>query len=309
MRDVHGIPAGVGPVLRSLVCILFYSAGVAVSHGAASLNDLGIQQVVEIKEKHFGGSAGYRFQILGRSNPFYIEGPVGDAAKAPVMLNTLYVLGEVGNYSMGPGVAKHSAGIFFSRTSYLKELLEVFNHDTQTLFLDNTFLRPGNLAFSAGIRGTRLVNADDGVTEYTGWSPNISIGKLFHPGRSQHLWVRWRNNLTYSNIQGIAGTDLSEDRLNHWSTGLGLTHGWAFARAWSMESHGGLDVSRYSKGTNQDRADTLLSLGTALRWKFWRYLSVAGFVDYTHRSSSGTTIDYDFNNWDGGLRFNTGISF
>ena len=52
MRDVHGIPAGVGPVLRSLVCILFYSAGVAVSHGAASLNDLGLQQVVEVAGNH-----------------------------------------------------------------------------------------------------------------------------------------------------------------------------------------------------------------------------------------------------------------
>ena len=35
---------------------------------------------------------------------------------------------------------RHNLGIVYDRTSYLPELLEVFNHDTKTVFLDNVYL-------------------------------------------------------------------------------------------------------------------------------------------------------------------------
>ncbi|MEK9984685.1 MAG: hypothetical protein VW879_08070, partial [Opitutae bacterium] len=146
---------------------------------AASLNDLGLQQVVEVKEKHFGGAVGYRFEVLVRSNPFYIDGPVGKATKAPVMHNTAYAIGEAGNYGLGMGIMQHSVGLVYGRTSYLRDLLKVFNHDNQTLFIDNTYLYPGNWAISVGFRNMRLVNVDDGVTDYQGWSPSLSLGRLF----------------------------------------------------------------------------------------------------------------------------------
>jgi hypothetical protein len=277
------------------------------ANGAASLNDLGLQQLVEVKEKQFGVRSGYRFEILTRSNPFYLEGPVGDAANVPIMSNRLYVLGEAGNYGMGMGVMKHTAGLVYTRTKFLAELLDGFNHDTQTFFLDNTYLRTGNWALSAGIRGTRIVNTADGEKDYSGWTPNVSIGKLFQPGTRQSVWIRWRNSLTISEITGLAFGGLTDDRLNHWSSGLGLTHGWAFSKNWTLDSRGSLDLSRYSNGANQDRDDTLLNLGTAIQWDFLRYFSVSGFLDYSRRFSN---LDkYSFSNLDGGVRLNADIGF
>jgi hypothetical protein len=277
------------------------------ANGAASLNDLGIQQLVEVQEKHFGARAGYRFEILSRSNPFYLEGPVGDAANVPIMSNRIYVLGEGGNYGIGTGVMKHTVGLVYTRTNFLSGLLDGFDHDTQTFFLDNTYLRTGNWALSAGIRGTRIVNTVDGEKDYSGWNPNVSIGKLFQLGNRQNLWVRWRNSMTFSEITGLAVSGLTDDRLNHWSSGLGLTHGWSFSRNWTLDSRGSLDLNRYSQGANQDRDDTLLSLGTAIKWDFLSYFSIAGFLDYSRRFSN---LDkYSFSNWDGGVQLNADIGF
>ena len=282
------------------------------ANGAASLNDLGLQQLVEVKEKQFGVRSGYRFEILARSNPFYLDINGGDAANVPIMSNRLYVLGEAGNYGIGMGVMKHTAGLVYTRTNFMSGLLDVFDHDTQTFFLDNTYLRTGNWALSAGIRGTRIVNTADGEKDYSGWTPNVSIGKLFQPGTRQSLWIRWRNSLTFSEITGLAvdGSPfkgLTDDRLNHWSSGLGFTHGWAFAKNWTLDSRGSLDLSQYSKGANQDRNDKLLNLGTAIQWDFLRYFSMAGFLDYSRRFSN---LDkYSFSNWDGGVRLNADIGF
>ena len=282
------------------------------ANGAASLNDLGLQQLVEVKEKQFGVRSGYRFEILARSNPFYLDINGGDAANVPIMSNRLYVLGEAGNYGIGMGVMKHTAGLVYNRTNFMSGLLDVFDHDTQTFFLDNTYLRTGNWALSAGIRGTRIVNTADGEKDYSGWTPNVSIGKLFQPGTRQSLWIRWRNSLTFSEITGLAvdGSPfkgLTDDRLNHWSSGLGFTHGWAFAKNWTLDSRGSLDLSQYSKGANQDRNDKLLNLGTAIQWDFLRYFSMAGFLDYSRRFSN---LDkYSFSKWDGGVRLNADIGF
>ncbi len=295
------------PMHHLLTYCVFLGLSVGASLSAASLNDLGLQQVIEVKKKRFSANAGYRFEVLGRSNPFYIEGPVGDAAKVPVMSNSAFLFGEGGNYGFGSGIMKHSVGIIWRRTSYLKELLQVFDHDTQTLVIDNSYYSSSRWAWSLGARGTRLVNVNDGITDYKGWSPNFSVGKLFQPSRSQHVWVRWRSHYSLSTIQGIAGTDQTVDRLNHWNTGLSLTHAWALSDHWRLDSHGGLDASRYREGANRGRMDTMLGAGTAVSWGFLRFFSLAGFVDYSHRFSNQG--HYEFSNWDGGLRFNADIGF
>ena len=299
MSGTHAFWFILGPVS-------FFATATA-SWSAASLNDLGLQQVVEVGQKHFRGSAGYRFEVLGRTNPFYIDGPVGKATKAPVMTNTVYAIGEAGNYPLGMGVMKHTAGVVYGRTSYLRELLEVFNHDTRTLFLDNTYLLPGNWSLGLGVRGMQLINADDGVTDYEGWSPSVSAGRLFRIGGRQHLRVRWSHRWTRSSIQGIPGTNLTEDRLDHWSTGLSLDHGWQISESWSLRSHGRVNHSRYANGANQDRNDTLLDLGSGLQWEFLKYFSTTAFVDYSNRLSSQDRSA--FTNWDGGLRLHGSIRF
>jgi len=274
---------------------------------AASLNDLGLQQVVEVKEKHFGGAVGYRFEVLVRSNPFYIDGPVGKATKAPVMHNTAYAIGEAGNYGLGMGVMQHSVGLVYGRTSYLRDLLKVFNHDNQTLFIDNTYLYPGNWSISVGFRNMRLINVDDGVTDYQGWSPSLSLDRFFLFSGGHQLSMHLRNEWKFSEIQGVPMTDLTQDRLNHWSTDFGIDHKWQLFDTFSLRSHGGVKFSKYSKGSNRDRNDTLLGIRSSLYWTPSKLLSASIFVDHTNRLSSLDRNTYT--NWDGGLRLESFYSF
>jgi hypothetical protein len=293
-------------IVSFLLCL--GKTAIIPANGAASLNDLGRQQLVEVKEKHFGVRAGYRFEILARSNPFYLEDRVPDGANIPIMSNRLYLSGEAGNYGIGMGVMKHTVGIVSSRTNYLVSPVDKFDHDSHTFFFNNTYLRPGNWALGAGIRGTRIVKTAGGEKDYSGWTPNLSVAKLFELGTRQHIWVRWLNSLTFSDVFITKPSSIfPADRLNHWSSGLGLAHGWAFSSHWTLDSRGGLDLSRYSKGPNQGRIDTQLSLGTAIRRDFLRYFSMAGFLDYSHRFSS--LDNYSFSNLDGGVRLNADIGF
>ena len=46
-------------------------------------------------------------------------------------------------------------------------------------------------------------------------------------------------------------TDLTQDRLNHWSTDFGIDHKWQLFDTFSLRSHGGVKFSKYSKGSNR----------------------------------------------------------
>ena len=295
--------------MRTTVSCILLSLGVFLSADsrAATLNDLGLQQVVETKDRRYGGHIGYRFEILSRSNPFFLNDPIEDAAKAPLMLNKAFAVGEAGNYSFGMGAMKHNIGIIYNRTSYLSETLERFNHDTKTVFLDNVYLHSSNWTFRAGLRGVQFTNTNDGATAYNGWSPGISVARLFRLGIRQHLVASLRQSWTFSETPDFSLLPDEENRLDHSSTSLSLDHSWLLSENWTLRSHGGFKRSPYRKGSNQNRKDHILDIGTSLDWGFNDYFSTSAFLDYSNRVSSQDM--YSFRNWDGGLRFNASVSF
>ena len=116
-----------------------------------------------------------------------------------------------------------------------------------------------------------------------------------------------RNEWKFSEIQGVPMTDLTQDRLNHWSTDFGLDHKWQLFDTFSLRSHGGVKFSKYSKGSNRDRNDTLLGIRSSLYWTPLKLLSASIFVDHTNRLSNLDRNTYT--NWDGGLRLESFYSF
>jgi len=294
------------PLSVLLLLKLFFGAAPS-QFAAATLNDLGLQQVVETKTKNFGGNFGYQFEVLGRSNPFYIDGPVGKAAKASLITNKAFAVGQFGNYSFGTGAMRHNLGIVYDRTSYLPELLEVFNHDTKTVFLDNVYLHSLSWTFRAGLRGVLFANTNDGSTAYKGWSPYVSAGRLFRLSQRQHLLVGLRQSWTFSKTPDFSFIPDEESRLDHLSTSLSLDHSWRFSEAWTLRTRCGFKRSAYSTGSNHNRKDSLLNIGTSLDWAFSDYFSTSAFLAYSNRGSNQGK--YAFRNLDGGLRFNASLGF
>ena len=84
----------------------------------------------------------------------------------------------------------------------------------------------------------RLINVDDGVTDYQGWSPGLSLGRLFLFSGGHQLSMHLRNEWKFSEIQGVPMTDLTQDRLNHWSTDFGIDHKWQLFDTFSLRSWG-----------------------------------------------------------------------
>jgi len=278
-----------------------------LTFGAASLQDIGLQQVVEVKEKHWGAKAGYQFRIIGRTSPFFNDEPIPDKAKSAILINSAYLNGQFGNHWLGAGMMRYSAGVAVTRTNHLEDFIDWIDHDSQTAFLEASYFTSKNWVSRLGIRTSRLVTLEDDETQFSEFAPMFSIAKLYNFGSRQYLSIRWLSDYSFTDSLEVAGTDWTEDRLNHWSTGLQLQHSWIFAQNWTLESFGSLQYNNYSKGINKDRDDTAFSLGTSVDWEFLKFFNIGLYGEYLRRHSSIDT--YSFNNWDGGLRFNAAIGF
>lgn len=299
------------PRKRQVPCVIVFLGFLLLNlpelFSAASLQDLGLQQVVKVKNKSLGGKAGYQFRLIGRSSPFFNEQPIPDKAKSVVMMNSLYLNGYVGNHWLGAGVVRYSGGLALTRTNHMEDLIDWIDHDSQTAFLEAAYFTPGNWITRVGVRGARLITLEDNEEQFSELAPMFSIAKVYRPGKSQYLSVRWLSDYSNTDSLEIPGTAWTDDRLDHWSTGLQIQHTWLFTKKWTLESFGSFQYNDFKNGINQDREDTALSLGTALDWDFLQYFSVGGYAEYLRRNSSNDT--YSFTNWDGGLRFKANIGF
>ena len=295
------------PNSKVFAVLTTFLLGISSLSGTASLQDLGLQQVVEMKQKSWGGKAGYQFRLIGRSSPFFNDEPIPDKAKSLVMMNSVFLNGQLGSHWMGTGIVKYSAGLAFTRTNHLEDLIDWIDHDSQTAFLEAAYFTPGNWITRAGIRGSRLITVEDGEEQFSEMAPMFSVAKVFRPRKNQYLSVRWLTDYSNTDSLEIAGTGWTDDRLNHWSTGLQFQHTWLFPKEWTFESYGSAQYNQYSKGINKDREDTALSIGSALDWEFFRYFSIGGYAEFLKRNSTNGT--YSFSNWDGGLRFKANLVF
>ena len=281
--------------------------GASLLNGAASIRDIGLQQVVEVKERHWGAKAGYQFSILGRSSPFFNDEPIPDKAKSLVMVNSAYLNTHFGNHGFGRGIMRYTAGAVFSRTNHLEEFIDWIDHDAQSAFFDASLYTPGNWIYRFGARGSRLVTLEDGETQFSEFTPMLSLTRVFYPGTKHYFSFQLSGDYALTDSLEITGTDWTADRLDHWSAGIQLNHSWMFTNSLSLNSFGGFSYNGYSKGINRDRKDTAYSASTSLQWHFLRFFSVAGYGEFLSRNSSDST--YSFDNWDGGMRFNASVGY
>jgi hypothetical protein len=274
---------------------------------ATSIRDLGLQQVVEVKERRWGAKAGYQFSILGRSSPFFNDEPITAKAKSLVMVNSAYLNTHFGNHAFGSGIMRYTAGAVFSRTNHLQSFIDWIDHDAQTAFLEASIYTQGNWVTRFGMRGARLVTLQNGETQFSEIAPMLSIAKVYYPGTKHYLSIQLSGDYSLSDSIEIPGTSWTSDRLNHWTVGLQFQHSWMFTDSLSLNSFAGASYNGYGKGINKDRTDKAYTTGTSLQWAFLRFFTVAGYGEFLSRDSSLGT--YSFSNWDGGLKFNASIGY
>lgn len=264
-------------------------------------SEIGVQQAVQTDDSTYAGAAGYEFQYIGRSNPFYVDNPVGDAAKSRVMVNTFFgtvSLPEVAN--AGP-LQNSSVGVVHQTFRYQEDLLTVFDYDVTSAYyktdIDAT-LRGWKPSFTLAY--SRIEIAEENLEAFDGFVPSFSLAKKIG---GYLATIKTAYGIT--DIKGGAAEDA--DRLNAWNTGLTLHHHHAFGDRIGLASKANLTYSYYTEGTNDGRDDFLTSAGTSLYYALNKYVRADLFADYSRRTSSNDL--YKFNNWDGGLRVRTMLQF
>jgi len=272
-----------------------------------SLQNLGLHQVVKVKEKHWGIKGGYQLKLHGRSSPLFNNEPIPDKAKSLVMANSAYLNGFVGNHWFAGGMMRYSTGLSYTRTNHLEDTIDFIDHDSQTAFLQASYFNSSNWIARFGLNTARLVTLEDNLTQFTEFSPMLSLAKVFQPNASHYLTINWNWDYSFTDSPEYPGTLWTDDRLNHWSTGLKLQHSWLFFQNFSLDSFTGVSFHDYSRGINSDRQDTAFSAGTSVEWAFLRFFTVAGYAEVLSRHSTIGT--YSFTNWDGGLKFNASFGF
>lgn len=273
----------------------------AQQEAAAEQAEIGVQQAVESSTGP-QVSAGYEFQYIGRTNPFYIDNPVGDAAKSKVMLHTFYGAVELNDADLSKRVTRSVIGVMHQSVHYQEDELSGFDYESQSVFYKGDLQQIGDWNPSFGLGYSRIEISEVNVEAFDGVSPFLSASKNY----GDYL-ATVKTSYGFTDIKGGSSSDA--DRLNSWTTSARIDHLYGLNTRMGLKSALNLSYSYFNEGSNNGRGDVLFGAGTSLYYTINKYLRADLFADYTRRSSNGVTVDYGFNNWDAGLKLNAAYSF
>ena len=273
----------------------------AQQDAAVGQAEIGVQQAVE-SSKGPQVSAGYEFQYIGRTNPFYIDNPVGKAAKSKVMLHTFYGAVELNDTDLTKRVTRNVIGVMHQSVRYQESALTGFDYESQSIFYKGDLQAIGDWNPSFGLGYSRIEISEVNVEAFDGVSPFLSASKNY----GDYL-ATVKTAYGFTDIKGGSSSDA--DRLNSWTTSARIDHLYGINTRMGLKSALNLSYSYFNEGSNSGRGDVLFGAGTSLYYTINKYLRADLFADYTRRSSNGVTVDYGFNNWDAGLKLNAAYSF
>ncbi|MBT5381077.1 MAG: hypothetical protein HOK49_03495 [Opitutae bacterium] len=273
----------------------------AQQDAAAEQAEIGVQQAVESSTGP-QVSAGYEFQYIGRTNPFYLDESPTKEAQSRIMVHTFYGAVELNDINLSNRITRNVVGVMHQSVQYQESALSGFDYESQSVFYKGDLQPIGDWNPSIGLGYSRIEISEANLEAFDGVSPFISASKNYGD-----YMATIKTSYGFTDIKGGSSSDA--DRLNSWTTSARIDHLYGLSDRMGLKSALNLAYSYYNEGSNSGRGDVLFGAGTSLYYTINKYLRADLFADYTRRSSNGVTVDYGFNNWDAGLKLNAAYSF
>jgi len=270
----------------------------------AGASEIGLQQVVETHDQPTV-SAGYQFQYIGRSNPFYVDAPPTDAAESKVMLHTFMGSVSLNDEDSDKFLTGNELGVMYQQVRYQEDLLESFDYNTMSIFYKADINKEiGEWTPSLGIGYTRIEIDEQSIDAFDGFFPYLSLSKIYPDGDNSNYIATLKTSYGFTDVKG---TSINTGRLDSWTTTAIIGHTYTFTDNIGLRSNCHADYSYYGTDSNSGRSDFVLGAGTSLYYLINKYIVADLFADYSRRFSNEDIYEYD--NWDGGIKISSLISF
>ena len=261
-------------------------------------SEVGVQQPVE-SSNGITGTAGYEVQYMYRDNPFYLDDAPTETAKSRMMVHTFFGAVSLPDSKRAPITTNNTIGVMKQLNRYQESQLEGFDYDTFSVFYKGDLDQIGSWKPSVGIAYATVDIVEADLNAFDGFFPYVSISKPYND-----ILATLKTSYSFTEVKGGTATDT--DRLNAWTTGLSLAHNSEINNRMGFNSKASLDYALYNEGKNSGRDDLTFGAGTSLYYIINKHLKGDLFVEYTKRGSS---MNYDYTNWDAGIKFNAALGF
>ena len=267
-------------------------------------SEIGLQQVIETHDRPTV-SAGYQFQYIGRTNPFFVDAPPTNAAESKVMLHTFMGSVSLNDEDSGRFLKDNKLGVIYQEVRYQEDVLESFDYDTLSAFWNAEIDRDiGTWTPSMGVGYTRIEIVEGNIDAFDGFFPYLALTKFYPDGDNSSYIATLKTSYGFTDVKG---TNIDTDRLDSWTTRAMLGHNYLFRDDLGLRSNAYLEYSYFGNGSNSGRDDYTASAGTSLYYVINKYIVADLFAEYTQRFSSDDIFEYD--NWDGGIKISSMFQF
>jgi hypothetical protein len=287
----------------------FFSTSLLISIGLVNVtaqdapaevvqSEVGVQQPVE-SSQGLSGAAGYEVQYLYRDNPFYLDDAPTQTARSRVMIHTFYGAVTIPESTRINLTSKNTVGVMKQLVRYQESMLENFDYETLSVFYKGELASVGDWKPSIGVAYAEVEITEANLDAFDGSFPFISASKNY----GKYV-ATIKTSYSFTEVKG--GTSSDKDRLNAWTTGVTLSQHNRLNNRMGFNSNASLSYAYFNEGTNSGRDDITFEAGTSLYYNISKYLKGDLFVDYIKR---GSNMNYDYTNWDAGLKINAALAF
>ncbi|MGF1484377.1 MAG: hypothetical protein ACFBZ8_08430 [Opitutales bacterium] len=272
--------------------------------------DLGLQFLVQLRERRWHIDAAYDFQYYFTNNFFLVEPdtPLGEASTT-VMTHTFDAGIDYGPFRVAGGELNWYSGVQYQRYLHgigADEDFDDFDFDSQLLFTELEYRFWKRWVARAGVQYQRLVAFRDDFDEfYYDLGPYVRLRGTYRLGRSHVLvpsaGVHWR--FTNVNSLGLQPINVND----RWESDLSLNYFYIW-RQLTVGAFGRFEWSQYAQPPFADRDDYVGTAGGSINYSITNWLSARVYGLYEARESDEPTTT-DYRRWDVGFALNASYRY
>jgi len=283
------------------------SAKSAISNsenGDVSNSDTGALRPVILKSKGISSYFGYDSKYFYRSNPLATSGKLKQQATG-MWTNTFFGGAGLGVYDLTDAVITPYIGASWTSNDYIKGGLDTFNYNSTGAYALLLAQYSNGWSARVGITYSNDRSTENDTEDYMEFHPNIGIMKTHSINDSTNGIIDL--SIGRHNSESFVITGLKEGTKTASEKELSNTE---FAASYSIiYSLSKFEITpkyrasfrTYDKGLNDGRDDLSQDISLKVDYPISDSFKLSLFSSYTKRTSDGTSVNYDFKSYDGGL--------
>ena len=266
---------------------------------SGSKSDTGAQRPILLKKKGITAFFSYDTKFFYRSNPLASSGKLTQAETA-LWTNTFAGGVGLGVFDAGNSVVTPYVGGSWTTNDFEEGVLSKFNYNSTNAYIMLLSQYGNGWSARVGVSYSNDRGAETDTEDYSEIYPSVGLMKAYKLSESTTGILSTSAGFHDSTSEDLFG--ISEAVLSNWDASISYSLKHSIAD-FTLRPGYALTYKSYDKSVNKDRDDFITSLSLKIEYPITESFNASFFAGYTNRSSSGSTLGEDVNDyesWDGG---------